>query len=67
LSKKNINITTLKKNPMTETAVQAQVNTINKATQMALRSKEAAKKFLADAGIIKKEKAHRNQSTKKKK
>ncbi|MCY7292237.1 MAG: hypothetical protein LH615_08655 [Ferruginibacter sp.] len=41
---------------MSNSAVQAQVEIINKATQIASQSKEAALKFLMDAGIIKQEK-----------
>ena len=41
---------------MTQTAIKAQVDAINKATAIASKSKESALKFLADAGIIKQEK-----------
>lgn len=37
---------------MTQIAIQAQVDSIKKATEKAAKSKEAAKKFLLDAGII---------------
>ncbi|HVU57220.1 MAG TPA: hypothetical protein VHD83_19295 [Puia sp.] len=37
---------------MTQIAIQAQVDSIVKATEKAAKSKEAAKKFLVDAGII---------------
>ena len=40
---------------MTQAAIQEQVNIIKVATQNATRSKEAARQFLIDAGIIKKE------------
>ena len=40
---------------MTKTAIQEQVDIIRAATQNATRSKEAAQKFLVDAGIIKDE------------
>jgi len=41
---------------MTQFAIQAQIEAINKATEKAAKSKESAKKFLIDAGIIKDEK-----------
>ena len=41
---------------MTQVAIQAQIEAINKATEKAAQSKESAKKFLIDAGIIKDEK-----------
>ena len=41
---------------MTQIAVQTQVEAIKKATEKALQSKEAALKFLTDAGILKEEK-----------
>lgn len=37
---------------MTQTAIKAQVEAINKATEIAIKSKGAALKFLTDAGII---------------
>jgi hypothetical protein len=37
---------------MTPTTIQEQVNVIREATQSALKSKDAAKKFLIGAGII---------------
>jgi hypothetical protein len=40
---------------MTKAAIQEQVDIIRAATQNATRSKEAAQKFLVDAGIIKDE------------
>ena len=40
---------------MTQAAIQEQVNIIKVATQNATKSKEAARKFLIDAGIIKEE------------
>jgi hypothetical protein len=40
---------------MTQSAIQEQVDAIRKATDKALKSKEAANKFLIDAGIIKKQ------------
>jgi hypothetical protein len=41
---------------MTQIAVQNQVDSIKKATEKALQSKETAIKFLTDAGILKEEK-----------
>lgn len=38
---------------MTQIAISQQIEAIQKATQKALKSKEAAHKFLVDAGIIK--------------
>jgi hypothetical protein len=52
---------------MTDTAIKTQVNAINRATEIALKSKEAAKKFLTDAGIIQPEKSQSIQSPKEKK
>lgn len=53
---------------MSNSAVQAQVEIINKATQIASQSKEAAIKFLMDAGIMKQEKKEpENNSVKEKK
>ena len=46
---------------MTQTAIKAQVDAINKATEMASKSKEAALKFLVDAGIIPQEKKENTQ------
>lgn len=40
---------------MTQTAIKAQVEAINKATEIAAKSKESALKFLVDAGIIQQE------------
>jgi len=40
---------------MTQIAIQTQIEAIKKATEKALQSKEAALKFLTDAGIIKEE------------
>ena len=37
---------------MTQIAVQAQIDAIQKAQQKAVKSKDAALKFLKDAGII---------------
>lgn len=37
---------------MTQVAIQAQVDSIKKATEKAAKTKESAKKFLVDAGII---------------
>ena len=37
---------------MTQVAIQAQVDSIRKATENASKSKESATKFLVDAGII---------------
>ncbi len=51
---------------MTQSAIQEQVNAIKTATDNALKSKEAAKKFLIDAGIVR-EKFELKQSSKKKK
>jgi hypothetical protein len=48
---------------MTQAAIQEQVNIIRAATQNATKSKEAAQKFLVDAGIIKNE----TKNSKKKK
>jgi hypothetical protein len=42
---------------MTQIAIQAQVDSIKKATEKAAKSKETAKKFLIDAGIIEDSKA----------
>ncbi len=41
---------------MSPTAIQEQVNIIKMATEKALQSKEAALKFLVNAGIISQEK-----------
>jgi hypothetical protein len=41
---------------MAQITVQEQINAIQKVTQEALKSKEAAHKFLIDAGIIKEDK-----------
>jgi len=38
---------------MTQTIIQEQIKTIQKATRNASRSKESATQFLKDAGIIK--------------
>lgn len=51
---------------MTKEAIQEQVNVINRATENALRSKEAAEKFLVDAGIIKKDEVAVKEPPKKK-
>lgn len=40
---------------MNQSTIQAQIDVINKATSIAIQSKEAAKKFLIDAGILKDE------------
>jgi hypothetical protein len=37
---------------MQQTAIQSQIEAIKKATQIASKSKEAALKFLVDAGIV---------------
>jgi hypothetical protein len=55
---------------MTEITIQAQVDSIKKATEKASKSKETAKKFLIDAGIIEDSKAEKEiitQKTKEKK
>jgi ribosomal protein S9 len=44
---------------MTQVAVQTQVEAIKMATQKALQSKEAALKFLTDAGILKEDNKHK--------
>lgn len=41
---------------MSESSIKKHVETIQKATQKALRSKKSALKFLVDAGIVKKSK-----------
>ncbi len=50
---------------MTQIAVKTQVEAIKKATAKALKSKEAALKFLTDAGIIKEEKSQKSTKEKK--
>jgi hypothetical protein len=50
---------------MTQISVQTQVDAIKKATEKALQSKESAKKFLLDAGILKEETASRKSKLKK--
>jgi hypothetical protein len=50
---------------MTQTAIQQQIEVIRQATVEALKSKETARQFLIDAGIIKGEK--KETSTQKKK
>ena len=50
---------------MTQIAIKTQVETIKKATEKALQSKEAALKFLTDAGIIKEEKTQKTTKEKK--
>jgi len=55
---------------MTDFAIQEQIKTIKKVTTKASKSKEAALKFLIDAGIIREEKAENTkekQTLKKKK
>lgn len=54
---------------MTQIAINKQIEAIKKATEEALKSKESARKFLVDAGIIKdkKETAPINSSNVKKK
>jgi uncharacterized membrane protein len=59
---------------MTQIAIQTQVDAIKRATQEALKSQEAALKFLIQAGIIKEDdkkevstpESHENQQEKKK-
>ena len=53
---------------MTQIAVNRQIEAIKKATQEALKSKQTARKFLVDAGIInsKKQVAPKETSNKKK-
>jgi len=51
---------------MTDTLIREQIKYIQAATTKALESKEAAKKFLIDAGIIT-EKPNLKASTKKRK
>ena len=46
---------------MTQTAIQTQIEAIKKATAMALQSKETARQFLIDAGILKPTTAPANQ------
>ena len=50
---------------MTQVTIQSQVEVINKATEKAAKSKESAKKFLIDAGIIKDEKQQSKTKEKK--
>lgn len=51
---------------MTQIAIQAQIAAIKSATKDALKSKESARKFLADAGIsVKRNSTNKNSSTKK--
>ncbi len=54
---------------MTQTAINTQIEVIKQATQEALKSKEAAHKFLVDAGIVKEKKEEEppktNNNTKK--
>jgi hypothetical protein len=52
---------------MTQTAVQKQIDVINSATAKALKSKEAARRFLIDAGIIQVNSSTPSSSKKKKK
>lgn len=51
---------------MTQTAIKAQVEAINKATEIAIKSKGAALKFLTDAGIIQQVPKKKSQSKVKK-
>ncbi len=51
---------------MTDTAIQEQIKDIKKATDKALQSKEAARKFLADAGILQSPPDKKSVETKKK-
>jgi hypothetical protein len=50
---------------MTQTAIKAQIDAINKATEIAAKSKESALKFLIDAGIIQQEKKETAKSVTK--
>jgi hypothetical protein len=52
---------------MTQIAINTQIETIRSVTQEALKTKESARQFLVDAGIIKdkKEPASHNSSTKR--
>jgi len=50
---------------MTQIAIQQQIEVIRQATAEALKSKESARQFLIDAGIIKDDK--KQQSTPQKK
>jgi len=52
---------------MTKSAVQEQIDVINRATAKALKSKETARQFLLDAGIILAKPATSTSSRKKKK
>jgi len=52
---------------MTQVAVKAQVEAIKNATEKATRSKEAALKFLTDAGIIKQPKTAKSPKETEKK
>ena len=51
---------------MTDFAIQEQIEAIKKATDKAAQSKEAALKFLADAGIIEIQEKSENRNKKKK-
>jgi len=51
---------------MTDFAIQEQIKAIKKSTNNALKSKEAARKFLADAGIIKEKDSSKYLDKKKK-
>ncbi|MFC0776008.1 MULTISPECIES: hypothetical protein [Terrimonas] len=53
---------------MTQTLIQDQIRTIQKATENAAKSKEAALQFLKEAGIVKREPTSAvNRDDKKKK
>ena len=51
---------------MTDFAIQEQIKSIKKATDKALKSKEAARKFLADADIIEEKDSSKHLNKKKK-
>ncbi|HEY4065223.1 MAG TPA: hypothetical protein VGM30_25155 [Puia sp.] len=50
---------------MTQIAIQQQIEAIRQATADALRSKESARQFLIDAGIIKDDKKQQSITPKK--
>jgi hypothetical protein len=51
---------------MTDLAIQKQIDAIKRATTEALKSKESARKFLIDAGILKEKNTTKSSSAKKK-
>lgn len=52
---------------MTDFAIQEQIKAIKKATNNALKSKTAARKFLSDAGILKEKDSSKSDKKKKNK